>query len=62
MKKAVVYWITKDRVSIEKIQRRFGLSTYVSVNKETPCIIKDEDWDLLNETAKLGFIKIRIKK
>ena len=62
MKGVTIYWMTKDPISIEKIRNRFGISSYMSVNKETPCTIKDEDWELLGETARLGFIQIRIKK
>lgn len=46
---------------IHKIQERFGLPKGVTVNGETCelCTIKDEDWELLNETERRGYIKIR---
>ena len=46
---------------VRKIQERFGLPKGVTVNGETcePCNIKDEDWELLKETERRGYIKIR---
>ena len=52
---------TKDREAIEKIRKKFGISSYKSVNRETPCDIKEEDMELLRETEKRGFIQIRNK-
>nr|DAY72327.1 MAG TPA: hypothetical protein [Caudoviricetes sp.]DAZ54772.1 MAG TPA: hypothetical protein [Caudoviricetes sp.] len=52
---------TKDREAIEKIRKKFGISSYMSVNRETPCDIKEEDMELLRETEKRGFIQIRNK-
>ena len=54
-----ICWVTKDRESIEKIRKKFGISSYMSVNRETPCNIKEEDMELLKETEKRGFIQIR---
>lgn len=56
-----IYWVTKDPDKISRIQARFGLGTYVSVNGETPANIKDEDIELLRETEKRGFIQLRFK-
>ena len=56
-----ICWVTKDRESIEKIRKKFGISSYMSVNRETPCNIKEEDMELLKETEKRGFIQIRNK-
>jgi hypothetical protein len=56
-----ICWVTKDRESIEKIRKKFGISSYMSVNRETPCDIKEEDMELLKETEKRGFIQIRNK-
>lgn len=49
---------------IRKIQQRFQLPECVTVNGETcqPCEIKDEDWALLRETERRGYIQIRIKE
>ena len=56
-----ICWVTKDRESIEKIRKKFGISSYMSANRETPCNIKEEDMELLKETEKRGFIQIRNK-
>ncbi|WP_254871724.1 hypothetical protein [Bacteroides acidifaciens] len=56
-----ICWVTKDRESIEKIRKKFDISSYMSVNRETPCNIKEEDMELLKETEKRGFIQIRNK-
>lgn len=56
-----ICWVTKDRESIEKIRKKFGISSYMSINRETPCDIKEEDMELLRETEKRGFIQIRNK-
>lgn len=57
-----IYWITRNRKYIDRIKERFGIQPYMSVNRETPCIIKPEDLHLLEETARLGFIQIRKKQ
>lgn len=60
MKKVTIYWpcaITKDLV--EKIRERFGITAGTTINGETPAEIKDEDFELLEETARRGFISIR---
>ena len=56
-----IVWVTKDRESIERRRKKFGISSYMSINRETPCDIKEEDMELLRETEKRGFIQIRNK-
>lgn len=50
-------------VDVRKIQERFKLPSGVSVNGETlqPVDISDEDWELLKETERRGYIQIRNK-
>ena len=57
-----IYWITRNPKTINDIRVRFGIQPYMSINRETPCIIKTEDLHLLEETARLGFIQIRKKQ
>lgn len=57
-----IYWITRNPKTINDIRVRFGIQPYMSINRETPCIIKTEDIHLLEETARLGFIQIRKKQ
>ena len=49
---------------IRRIQERFRLPKGVTVNGETcePVHIADEDWELLRETERRGYIKIRIRE
>jgi hypothetical protein len=60
MRKAYIYFDCSWG-DIHKIQERFGLPKGVTVNGETCelCTIKDEDWELLKETERRGYIKIR---
>lgn len=48
---------------IRRIEERFGFPHCVSVNGESchPVDVRDEDWALLRETERRGFIQIRIK-
>ena len=49
---------------IRRIQERFKLPSCVTVNGETcsEVEIADEDWELLRETARRGYIQIRFKQ
>jgi len=48
---------------IRKIEERFGFPHCVTVNGETckPVEVRDEDFDLLRETERRGYIQIRMK-
>lgn len=59
--KFTICWITKNQVTINKIRLKFGISDYMSINRETPCEIKEEDLPLLRECETRGFIQIRNK-
>lgn len=62
MKVTIYYNCTWEE--IHKIQQRFGLPHCVTVNGETcqPVEIRDEDWPLLKETERRGYIQIRFKE
>lgn len=49
---------------VKRINERFGFKPCVTVNGETcePVEVRAEDWDLLRETERRGFIQIRMKK
>ena len=49
---------------IKKIQKRFKLPECVNVNGDTcqPVEIAPEDWELLKETERRGYIQIRRKE
>ena len=59
-----IYFKTNDWEIIRRIQKRFGLPECVTVNGETcqPCDIRQEDLELLQETARRGWIQIRDKE
>ena len=63
MRKVTVYY-NCDWVDIKAIEERFGFPHCVTVNGETchPVEVRDEDWDLLLETQRRGFIQIRKKQ
>ena len=46
---------------IKKINERFGFPQCTTINGETckPVEVKDEDWPLLLETQRRGYIQIR---
>lgn len=61
MKEVWIYWQTTNEQIRWKICRRFGIYYEITVNGETRANIRDEDFPLLEETAKRGFIQIRRK-
>lgn len=59
MRKVVIYWATRDYYIMGRIRRRFGITAGTTVNGESPAEIKEEDFPLLEETARRGFVQIR---
>lgn len=61
MPKTVTIYFRCKWEDVHKIQERFHLPKGVTVNGETcePCEIADEDWELLKETERRGYIRIR---
>ncbi len=58
----VIKWITREMDKIERIRLRFGLPSYTTLNGLTPCLVKEEDMELFNETARRGYFCIRPMK
>lgn len=58
----VVYYRTEDISVIRKIQGRFGFPKCMTVNGEWQVAVNGDDWELLKETEKRGFIDIRNKQ
>lgn len=52
-----IYYVTKDTQIIRKIKEKFR--TYVSVNGESTIRTDAEGAELIRETERRGFIKIR---
>ena len=60
MKQLTIYWPPTTSKELEsKIRERFGITGGTTINGETPAIINDEDIELLEETARRGFISLR---
>lgn len=60
--KMTIYFATNHPDTIRRIREKFGMPlTGMSVNGEQVADIKDEDFPLLQEVEKLGFIQIRNK-
>ena len=61
--KVYIYYNCKFE-DIAKIEMRFGFPHCVNVNGETcqPVEVRAEDWELLRETERRGFIQIRKKE
>ena len=58
--KLTIYFCHSDKAVNDKIRARFGMPMVgMTVNGELVCDINDDDIDLLKETEKRGFIKIR---
>lgn len=60
MKQVTIYWPPTTSKELEnRIREKFGITAGTTVNGETPAEIKDEDIELLEETARRGFISLR---
>lgn len=62
MIKVCIYWRTKNAIAKERIRKRFNITQGETINGETWCEIKEEDYDLLKLTAEGGFIDLRNKE
>lgn len=60
--KLTIYFCHSDKETNDKIRKRFNMPMNgMTINGELSCDIKDEELELLKETEKRGFIKIRRK-
>lgn len=57
-----VCWKTKNPELIQCIRLRFGLSSYMSINRETPIRYVENDMPDLEKSIKLNFIELRTKQ
>ena len=57
-----IYFCNSDKETNDRIRERFSMPMNgMTVNGELTCDIREEDLELLKETEKRGFIKIRKK-
>lgn len=64
-RKVIIRWPSSHRCSDEHkrlIREKFGIPKYETLNGWNPAEIKDEDWELFEETARRGFFYIMDKK
>lgn len=54
-----IYWKTRKQDTRERITEKFNLPHYTTVNGETEGRISEEDFPLLKECEKMGYIQIR---
>ena len=60
--KLTIYFCQSDKETNDRIRERFGMPMVgMTINGELACDIKEDDIELLKETEKRGFIKIRRK-
>lgn len=58
----VVYWRCRRETRL-RICKRFRMpSGYVNINGETPCMVSSDDYELLRECERRGFIRLRDKE
>lgn len=54
-----IFYLCRDLATIRKIQERFNFPKKMTVNWWWDVEVKMEDWDLLMETKKRGFIGVK---
>ena len=60
--KVTVYWVTNDYKLIHKIQRKFGLPIYMTLNGETECCIDEDTLNALRKGEPKYLVIRRIEK
>ena len=53
--KVIIHWHTKDEEAIRLIRERFGIPKYTTVNGYSPGVLKSEDREMFEETARRGY-------
>ncbi len=59
--KVIVYWVTNNPETKERIIEKFNLPRYTTINGETEGVINDDELPLLQECERRGFIQLRKK-
>nr|DAQ38276.1 MAG TPA: PcfK-like protein [Caudoviricetes sp.] len=55
-----IYYRSRDMDAIRTIRERFGFEQAMTINGTWPVMVRHEDWQLLCECEKRGFIDIRL--
>lgn len=53
--KIIIHWQTRDKDAIRLIREYFGIPTYTTVNGHSPAVLKPEDREMFEETARRGY-------
>nr|DAI98713.1 MAG TPA: hypothetical protein [Caudoviricetes sp.] len=61
MKTITIYWITKDTGIIDRIRRRYNITTGMTVNGETNVTVSEKQHEELKKVEELGYIQLRYK-
>ena len=61
MKTITIYWITKDTGIIDRIRRRYDITTGMTVNGETNVTVSEKQHEELKKVEELGYIQLRYK-
>ena len=59
--RVTIYWRTKDGGLIDRIRKRFGISSGITINGETVAEVDSRQMDELREYERQGFIQLRYK-
>lgn len=59
--RVTIYWATKDGGLIDRIRKRFGISSGITINGETVAEVDEKQLDELREYERQGFIQLRNK-
>ena len=59
--RVTIYWRTKDGGLIDRIRKRFGISSGITINGETEAEVDSRQMDELREYERQGFIQLRNK-
>ncbi len=60
--RVTIYWRTKDGGLIDRIRKRFGISSGITINGETVAEVDSRQLVKLKEYEKQGFINLRNKQ
>lgn len=58
MKKVRIKWTPKGMQRRDEIRKRFGFSSYLTINHESEEYVKSEDMNVFQETVRRGFLSV----